>query len=88
MSDSYINILGKTIGLVKRPTDKLKGINMGEKLTFDFFDGLFRGVKLLFVKPKGGNPTPKKCAIVSERLIVPCPLCAEPWHIQSEVLQS
>ncbi|MDE5847319.1 MAG: hypothetical protein K2H71_08210 [Muribaculaceae bacterium] len=69
MTESHINILGKTIELVKRPTDKLKGINMGEKLTFDFFDGLFRGEELLFVKPKGGNPTPRKCALVSERLM-------------------
>ena len=69
MTDSHINILGKTIELVKRPADKLKGINMGEKLTFDFFDGLFRGEELLFVKPKGSNPTPRKCAFVSERLM-------------------
>ena len=68
MTESHINILGKKIELVKRPPDKLKGINMGEKLTFDFFDGLFRGENMLFVKPKGSNPTPRKCAFVSRFL--------------------
>ena len=69
MIDNHISILGKTVELIKRPADKLKGINMGEKLTFDFFDGLFRGEELLFVKPKSINPTPRKCALVSERLM-------------------
>lgn len=76
MMDNHISILGKRVELVKRSSDKLKGINMGEKLTFDFFDGLFRGEELLFVKPKGSNPTPKKCALVSERLtqLFGCPV--------------
>lgn len=69
MVDNNISILGKTVELVKRPSDKLKGINVGEKLTFDFFDGQFRGIEMLFVKPKGNNPTPRKCALVSERLM-------------------
>ena len=69
MIDNHISILGKTVELIKRPADKLKGINMGEKLTFDFFDGHFRGEELLFVKPKTVNPTPRKCALVSERLM-------------------
>ena len=69
MIENHISILGKTVELIKRPADKLKGINMGEKLTFDFFDGLFRGEELLFVKPKSVNPTPRKCALVSERLM-------------------
>ncbi len=68
MTDYNISILGKTVELVKRPSDKLKGINIGEKLTFDFFDGQFRGGDMLFVKPKGNNPTPRKCALVAERL--------------------
>lgn len=69
MMDNHISILGKKVELVKRPADRLKGINMGEKLTFDFFDGIYRGEELLFVKPKSVNPTPKKCALVSERLM-------------------
>ncbi|MDE6562277.1 MAG: hypothetical protein K2K75_12915 [Muribaculaceae bacterium] len=69
MIGNHISILGKAVDLIKRPSDKLKGINMGEKLTFDFFDGFFKGEELLFVKPKGVNPTPKKCAIISERLM-------------------
>lgn len=44
MIDSQLSILGKPVELVKRSADSLKGINMGEKLSFDFFDGLFKGV--------------------------------------------
>lgn len=41
---------------------------MGEKVSFDFYDGMFKGVDMLFVKPKGKNPTPRKCEITAERL--------------------
>lgn len=41
---------------------------MGEKFSYDFYNGTFRDANLLFVKPKGVNPTPRKCAIISERL--------------------
>lgn len=34
MDDNIISILGKTVELVKRPSDKLKRINMGEKAHF------------------------------------------------------
>ncbi len=69
MTDYQLSILGKPLELVKRTADRLRGINMGEKLSFDFYDGLFKGVEMLFVKPKGKNPTPRKCALVSERLM-------------------
>lgn len=62
------NISGRSIPLIKRSVDKLEGLNMGEKLSFDFYDGEFKGVSMLFVKPKGKNPTPKKCTLVAERL--------------------
>ena len=68
MADNRISILGRSIELKRRPEARLKGINMGEKLSFDFFDGVYRDVDLLFVRPKGENPTPKRCTLVSERL--------------------
>lgn len=68
MTNDSISILGNDIHLTRRPDNWLKGINLGEKLTFDFFNGVYRNVNLLFVRPKGANPTPKKCALVSERL--------------------
>lgn len=69
MTNNNISILGKPVELVKRSSDMLKGINMGEKLMFDFYNGQFRGVEMLFVKPKGKNPTPRKCELVAERLV-------------------
>lgn len=68
MQDTQIIISGLIIPLMKRSSDKLEGINMGEKLSFDFYDGAFKGVDMLFVKPKGKNPTPRKCGIVAERM--------------------
>lgn len=68
MQDIQLNIIGQRIQLVKRSADELSGLNMGEKLSYDFYNGTFRDADLLFVKPKGANPTPRKCAIISERL--------------------
>ena len=68
MNDVRFNILGQPVQLVMRTADKLNGINMGERLSFDFYDGSFRGVEMLFVKPKGANPSPRKCLLISERL--------------------
>lgn len=63
-----LNIIGQRIQLVRRSADELSGLNMGEKLSYDYYYGIFRDANLLFVKPKGSNPTPRKCAIISERL--------------------
>ena len=59
MQDIQLNIIGQRIQLVKRSADELSGLNMGEKLSYDFYDGTFRDARLLFVKPKGANPTPR-----------------------------
>lgn len=66
--DYHLSISGLVIALNKRSADRLAGLNMGEKVSFDFYEGVFKSVDLLFVKPKGKNPTPKKCKIISERL--------------------
>ena len=66
--DTQLIISGLSIPLIKRAADKLEGINMGEKLPFDFYNGAFNGVDMLFVKPKGKNPTPKKCELVATRM--------------------
>lgn len=65
---TQIIISGLAIPLVRRSSDTLEGINIGEKLSFDFYDGIFKGVDMLFVKPKGKNPTPRKCELVAERM--------------------
>lgn len=68
MQSIKISIAGIQVSITKRSADRLNGINIGERLSFDFYDGTFKGVNMLFVKPKSTNPTPKKCSVISERL--------------------
>lgn len=63
-----LDIIGQRIQLARRSSDKLKGLNVGERLSFDYYDGAFKGTDMLFVKPKGSNPTPRKCDITAKRL--------------------
>lgn len=56
-----LSILGRKVELTRRTADKLKGLTVGEKLSYVFYDGTYLGVSLLFVEPKKGNPTPKVC---------------------------
>lgn len=68
MTNIELNIIGQQIPLIIRPADKLKGLNVGERLSFDFYDGIFRGAKILFLKPKSANPTPRRCDLTAKRL--------------------
>ena len=63
-----LSILGRKVELTRRTADKLKGLTVGEKLSYVFYDGTYLGVSLLFVEPKKGNPTPKVCLLTSNRL--------------------
>ena len=63
-----LSILGRKVELTRRTADKLKGLTIGEKLSYVFYDGTYLGVSLLFVEPKKGNPTPKVCLLTSNRL--------------------
>ena len=63
-----LNILGKSISLQQRTKAQLKGINIGESLTFSYYDGVFYGMNLLFLEPKKNNPTPRECFITAERM--------------------
>lgn len=63
-----IRILGRKIELELRAKDRLKGITVGEKLSYSFYDGTYQGMPLLFVEPKNGNPTPRECVITGKRL--------------------
>lgn len=51
-----LNIIGQRIQLVRRSADELSGLNMGEKLSYDYYYGIFRDANLLFVKPKDQTP--------------------------------
>lgn len=63
-----LSILGRSISLQQRTKSQLKGINIGESLTFSFYDGEFSGMNLLFLEPKKINPTPRECSITAERM--------------------
>lgn len=63
-----LSILGRRISLQQRTKAKLKGINIGESLTFSFYDGDFYGMNLLFLEPKKNNPTPRECSVTAGRM--------------------
>lgn len=63
-----IRILGRKVELEPRTKDRLKGITVGEKLSYSFYDGIYQGMSLLFVEPKKGTPTPRECDITGKRL--------------------
>ena len=63
-----LNILGREISLQQRSKAQLKGINIGESLSYTFYDGEYQGNPLLFIQPKRDNPTPRECYITANRL--------------------
>lgn len=54
-----IRILGRRFEVEPRAKESLKGITVGEKLSYRFYDGTYQGTPLLFVEPKKGNPSPR-----------------------------
>lgn len=66
MGLNEISILGRKIEVA--PKDDLKGLSIGEKLSYTFYDGFYQGVPLLFLEPRKDNPTPKECLITSNRI--------------------
>lgn len=65
---SNISVAGRRIEISPLPESSLRGLTFGEKLSFDFYDGEYRDVKMIFLKPKGKNPSPKNCAITASRM--------------------
>ncbi len=63
-----LNILGRKVDLKRRASDALKGLTVGEKLSYVIYDGNYLGASMLFVEPKKGNPTPKVCLLTSNKL--------------------
>ena len=63
-----LSILGRIIMLQPLSKKQLKGITIGDSLAYIFYDGEYRGIRLTFLKPKNGNPSPKVCAITGSRI--------------------
>ena len=45
-----IRILGRRLEIESRVKDKLKGITVGEKLSYHFYDGTYQGTPLLIIR--------------------------------------
>lgn len=71
-----LSILGRAIVLQPLSKKQLKGITIGDSLAYHFFDGEYRGIRLIFLKSKNGNPSPKVCAITANKVsdIMGCPV--------------
>ncbi len=68
MEMKEITILRRKIEATPRLKGQLKGLTVGEKLSYNFYDGSYNGNSLLFLEPKKGNPTPKECQITADRI--------------------
>ncbi len=63
-----LNILGRSITLQQLTKSQLKGVTIGESLSYNFYDGDYLDMKLMFLEPKKSKPTPMECSITSNRL--------------------
>lgn len=63
-----IVISGMPIVLQERSKAQMKGISIGDSLSYRFFDGNFHGVSLLFAEPKGKIGTPRSLALTASGL--------------------
>lgn len=61
-------ISGTPIALQARSKAQMKGISIGDSLSFRFYDGNFLGISLLFVEPTGNIPTPRSLAFTASKL--------------------
>lgn len=79
-----ISILGSIIKLSKKGKGQLKGISVGDTLSYEFYDGEYRGLEMVFLVPKGKKPTPRDLALADTRIgsalnlpvvfiLMPCP---------------
>lgn len=63
-----LSFLGHSISIYSLGKNELRGINVEEYITYNFYVGEYRGIKLLFLEPKKRNPSPKTCAITADRI--------------------
>jgi len=63
-----IIILGRNVLLKERSKGQLKGITIGDSISYRFFDGTFHDLSLLFVEPKGAISSPRILSLTANRL--------------------
>ena len=61
-------ILGRPLQLQERSKAQMKGVTVGDSLSYRFYDGEFQGMPLLFAEPKGKVPTPRSLAVTAGNL--------------------
>lgn len=61
-------ILGRPIQLQERSKAQMKGVTIGDSLTYKFYDGEFHGMPLLFAEPKGKVATPRSLSVTASNL--------------------
>lgn len=61
-------ISGRPIMLRERKKAQLKGITIGDSISYRFYDGDFHSVPLLFVEPKGNMASPRSLAMTASGL--------------------
>ena len=63
-----ITILGRPLILKERSKVQMKGISIGDSLSYRFYDGNFHGAPLLFAEPKGEVAAPRSLSITANNL--------------------
>lgn len=61
-------ILGRPIQLQERSKAQMKGVTIGDTLTYKFYDGEFHGMPLLFAEPKGKVAAPRSLSVTASNL--------------------
>ena len=61
-------ILGRPIQLRERSKAQMKGVTIGDSLTYKFYDGEFHGMPLLFAEPKGKVAAPRSLSVTASNL--------------------
>ncbi len=63
-----ISILGRSVRLTPRDKKRLKGLAVGDILSYRFWDGEYLGQEFLFAQPTGTVSTPRAMAITSDKV--------------------
>ena len=63
-----IVILGRPIHLQERSKAQMKGVTIGDSLTYKFYDGEFHGMPLLFAEPKSKVAAPRSLSVTASNL--------------------
>lgn len=61
-------ISGRPVELRERTKEQMKGIRIGDSISYRFYDGDFHGVALMFAEPRGEVGTPRSLAITANEM--------------------